>query len=206
MPKDWGSLGGVRRDGHSPPSSDEMETVDEYEDNLEPDGEGSEIATDKRRIIDWGQPILLPIYIGIAAMIGVVALAAVFHSDTGSALVIVAAAVAIPVSIVVSLMGTVFDPAKNKLTYPVYVIRRSIPLNGIRAANCQTYTRKTESNYTKLADPRSKAVTLSSTSYDVNLSGDFESRRLKFNSKYKRDQFLSYLRDYVPRCRITRWT
>ena len=121
-------------------------------------------------------------------------------------LYLLAAIIAIPTSIVVSLMGTVFDPAKNSLTYPVYVFRRSIPLNGIRSANCQNYTHKTESNYAKLADARSKATVLYSKSYAVNLSGDFESRRLVFNSKYKRDQFLSYLRDYAPRCRITRWS
>lgn len=181
---------------------DEDPFADEEEIDEHPPG----FALGVSRIRDWQQLIAVPVQLLTVALVLPVLVVAVIGGGFIAASSMVFFMAAIPVSIIVTVMGIVFDGASSTLTYPVYVIRRSIPLDAIRAANCQNVTHRTDSDsYSRLVGEGGRRVAYT-RSYHVNLSGSFESRRLKFASKYKRDQFLTYLRDYVPACRITRWS
>lgn len=197
MPGKRGELGGVTREW-TDRSSREPEQPDYSEEQALP-------YADRARIIDWRALVVAPIAIAIVGLIAVV-IAAEMRIQWLGLTVLIFAVIAPPLNLVVNALGVVLDPNANTLTYPVYLFRRHIPLNGIRAANCQNVTQKFDSSsYERMAGGKGGKIHYSK-SYHVNLSGDFESRRLIFTSKYKRDQFLTYLRDYVPSCRITRWS
>lgn len=105
-------------------------------------------------------------------------------------------------------MGTVFDGSKDTLSYPMYVLRRSIRLSEIRDANVQTITKPalqmTNTIIGLISVGQIKGLGNTRRLF-VNLSGGFGARRIAFHTKYKRDQFLSLLRAHAPDCRITRW-
>lgn len=116
---------------------------------------------------------------------------------------------ATPITLVVNLIGFVFDPAKNVLTYPAFIFRRSIPISEIRNANSETTTTRhtyDPGQYARLAGDfgAKQARTTVHRNHTVNLSGNFGVRIMRFGARYKRDQFLSILQMVAPQCRITR--
>lgn len=164
-----------------------------------------ETPEQKRRVIDWKQPLFYPIQTAFLGVVCSLIVGAGMHYPTLAAFIMVGFLIAVPTTLAVSLMGVVFDPQKGSLTYPVYIFRRSVPLSAIKAANCQNVTTKSNTSQ-YAATVGEKGRTYFSKAYHVNLSGDFEARRLIFHSKYKRDQFLACLREFVPSCRVTRWS
>jgi hypothetical protein len=122
---------------------------------------------------------------------------------TGIFLLIPLTISAIPLVLIVNFMGYVFDPAQNSLRYPVFLLRRSIPISEIRDANAQTITTKHTSDPGRVVG-ESRQQTVRSRRHLVNVSGDFGVRVMRFGARYKRDQFLSILRVVAPQCRITR--
>jgi len=102
------------------------------------------------------------------------------------------------------LMGIVFDLDGDQLHYPSFILRRSIPLSGITDANAQVVVRSFMSTLANNigSGPKSRP----DKQYAVNLSGDFGTRQVRFASRKRRDQFLSIVRRFAPRARITRWT
>jgi hypothetical protein len=101
-------------------------------------------------------------------------------------------------------MGTYFNVARDRLSYPYYAWRLRLPLSGIHDANAQTINKRGVDVLASLGEKNPKHKTVHH--YHVNLSGDFGARRLMFRSKFKRDQFLSILRSIRPDVRITRWS
>ena len=164
------------------------------------------VAGSPRRIVDWKQLLLLPVQLAFLGVIVVMIVGYGMKLPTFAVILAILFVAAVPVAFVVNAKGVLLDPAADALSYPVYVFRRRIPLSAIRAANCENVTHRSDTSmYARLVGEKGGRAQTSKT-YHVNLSGDFESRRLVFTSKYKRDQFLAYLRDFVPRCRITRWS
>jgi len=102
------------------------------------------------------------------------------------------------------LMGIVFDLDGDQLHYPSFILRRSVPLSGITDANAQVVVRALMSTLANGigSGPKSRP----DKQYAVILSGDFETRQVRFASRKRRDQFLSMVRRFAPRARITRWT
>jgi hypothetical protein len=181
----------------------DTETAREYEvidDPLQETDTGAEDApTKKAWMVDWKQAGYSPVacfFTGIA----VVVLLNVFNHQSLAGYGFLACIVASPIVLLIHLWGYVFDPVKDRLSYPLYFIRRRLPLSELSDANCQSYSRT----------QRTSGIDGSSASrivrhYAVNLSGSFGARRAVFFSKYKRDQFLSLVRAYAPQARITRW-
>lgn len=175
------------------------------------DGDGGEL---KYRVIDWKRLVLEPVAIPTIVIIVIIGLhflklpEPVLNSMVIT--VVLVGLVALPANIWVNLLGVHLDQAANTLSYPVYLLRLKIPLAAIRAANCETVTKRkrVDNSMARVMDTgiRYRQRTIFKKRFWVNLSGDFESRRIRFYSQYKRDQFLTYLRDCVPGCRITRWT
>jgi hypothetical protein len=190
----------------APPAADAPDQ-DTFADEETGDENSPAFALGVSRIIDWKQLVMVPIQLGLMAVVLPLLVSVVIGGGFIAASLMVVLILAIPISIVVTAMGIVLDGESSTLTYPVYVIRRSLPLDAIRAANCQNVTQRTETgSYARMVGESGGRRIIYNKSYHVNLSGSFESRRLIFTSKYKRDQFLTYLRDYAPDCRITRWS
>jgi hypothetical protein len=180
------------------------------------------------RMIDWIRAFKLGLfYVPLAG--ACCALIALFimswgshgHPDQESRAIVVAYSVALTglllgmVAIIVHFIGHVFDSARDRLTYPTYIFRRSIPISEITDANCETlighnpfgeavvhlffqtasYGKSTSTWWT----PRLPRV------YIADVSGDFGVRQIRFGARYKRNQFLRNLRAVAPRCKITRW-
>ena len=105
---------------------------------------------------------------------------------------------------IVHSIGIVFDPDRDELCYPSFILRRSIPLSGITDANAQVVVRSLMSTLANGigSGPKSRP----DKQYAVNLSGDFETRQVRFASRKRRDQFLSMIRRFAPHTHITRWT
>lgn len=109
--------------------------------------------------------------------------------------------------VVVQLSGFLFDEANDRLSYPMHIFRRSLPLSEVADANCETISKpafKATNAVIGFLSGLQFRVGMTKR-YVVNISGDFGSRRIILHSKHKRDQFLSLLRTYAPHCRITRW-
>ncbi|MCG2633234.1 hypothetical protein L6654_42760, partial [Bradyrhizobium sp. WYCCWR 13023] len=113
-----------------------------------------------------------------------------------------------PLAAISQLAGVKFDSAQDSLSYPLYVLRRTIRLSEIRDANSQTITKPafqiTNTIIGMVSVGQIKGLGTTKR-YFANMSGDFGSRRIVFHTKSKRDQFFSLLRRYAPHCRITRW-
>lgn len=157
------------------------------------------------RMIDWikafstviGAIILLPLAWIFANVI--------FHSPFISMIILSLLILLVPITAIVQFKGYLFDVARDALSYPVYVYRRTIPISEIRNANCQTISGRSTSDPGRIIG-ESRPITSHYKYYLVNVSGDFGVRPITFGAKYKRDQFLSILRMVAPQCRITRWS
>jgi hypothetical protein len=141
------------------------------------------------------------------------------HAQSRSRLIIAFAVFAIGLllgllAIVVHLMGHVLDPKRDRLVYPAYIFRRSIPISEIRNANCETIMGHNPlgeaivglliqtGSYGESSKPkRQKRL---SRVYVVDVSGDDFGRQIRFGAKYKRNKFLSNLQAVAPDCKITR--
>lgn len=157
----------------------------------------------KYRIIDWYRAIVLTV-LSLFAIPLVVAIAHYNKFDPG--LVFLVWLVAIIALVKTHFSGLVFDLRKDRLYFPTLLFRRSVCLSAIRDANAQYLHRSF-----RMANAASYGGDLGSDSnvklpiYAANISGDFGVRQVKFWSKKRRDQFLSYLRLLVPDAHITRW-
>lgn len=126
--------------------------IEDYED----DREEMASAGRKTRMIDWLQCCKLPVafsVVGFLVLYGVTGdlrsgsktLADLLPNTRADALVaclLLAYVVFGPLAVWAQLMGTVFDGAKDTLSYPMYVLRRSIRLSEIRDANVQTISQR----------------------------------------------------------------
>jgi hypothetical protein len=182
----------------------------------------------KIRMIDWiwacGLTIAAPLTVGLGALAIGLVLAILVTSvgkDTIGGLAmrytsagvfvacIAAAALSAPLAAIANFLGYVFDPTQDRMSFPTYVIRRSVPISEIRDANAETITTRRTFDPNKSArlagdfswKPTRKVTT---RSHVVTVSGDFGVRIMRFGARYKRDQFLSILRAVAPQCRITR--
>jgi hypothetical protein len=160
---------------------------------------------ERYRMIDWVNVarnlVLGPILVFMVALLS----AAQFSSGILSIVILVSGITAYVIAILFELQGYVFDTSADTLTFPRFLLRRSIPISGIRHANSQTTTKTRSYNPGRIVgeDNPTKVTT---RTYAVNLSGKFGVRRVTFATKYKRDQFLQLLSDAAPDCYITRWT
>jgi|SRR5581483_12277482 len=109
----------------------------------------------------------------------------------------------VPLALFANLMGYVFDPATDTLTYPAIMFRRSIAISETRDANAQTISSRHTIDLGPAAE-KNRRRTILKRLYRVNVSGDFGVRIMRFGARYKRDQFLSILHIVAPDCRITR--
>jgi hypothetical protein len=159
----------------------------------------------KVRVIDWLRTFSLVLTVPVVGFFAGLLIGYWFNSAALSLAIIGTTLALIPTTLVVQLLGFVLDPTADRLAYPVIFYRRSVPISEIRDANCQTITRRSTSNPGRVIG-ESRTRSRSTKVYAVNISGDFGVRSLRFSAKYKRDQFLSCLRNTAPHCRITRWT
>jgi hypothetical protein len=167
--------------------------------------DATDYPNDQARMRDWAQCWKAPVFIG--GTVFVISLIP-FQGDARAvtAMIWVSLSVAL-CTLLLQLRGIHFDRGADRLSYPMYCFRRSTRLSEIDDANCQTRAGED--------DPFSFVIRLlghtpadrsKSKRYIVNLSGGFGARRVVFQSKYKRDQFLSLLRSFAPQARITRWS
>jgi hypothetical protein len=173
----------------------------------EQDDEGSETDGEvppRFRMVDWKQTAYMTVWTPILLLIG--SAFATQFAPALSGIMIVAAPISIPVLLFVHLSGYLFDASQNRLSYPMYVFRRSVSLSQVDDANCQTTFQRIRTDTRDFGEAGGQVKERSVRRYHANLSGDFGARRVVFFSKYKRDQFLSLLRRYAPRARITRWS
>jgi hypothetical protein len=193
--------------------------VSGYEAAVEPDSEDvvGDLESDppSHRIIDWVKVFTTPILILTnAATLGL--LGAIALGQTKSAtniqqvlyvaclIILFAAPILFLSSILSQLLGTYFNVARDRLSYPYYAWRLRLPISAIQDANAQTINKRGVDYLASMGEKNIKHKTIHH--YHVNLSGDFGARRLMFRSKFKRDQFLSILRAIRPDVRITRWS
>jgi hypothetical protein len=191
---------------HAPQSDDLPETSryeaaglvsEEVEDSIDQTSVGS------TRIVDWLKVATTPVLIAFNASLVFVALSTMLSpiwTTVGFAVV----PIAFVSALTFHLMGTHFDPVRDRLSYPYLAWRLRLPLSGIQDANAQTISKRGVDVLASLGEKNPKHKTVHH--YHVNLSGDFGARRLMFRSKFKRDQFLSILRALRPDVRITRWS
>jgi hypothetical protein len=192
-------------------SEQEYTEPDEY-DNLSSRG----ISAKKLRMIDWIRALKLIAVVPIIWIICALVVGFITPKQNVPLLMqsaIIIALISIPITLVVNFMGYVFDPARNRLSYPVYVYRRSIPLSEITDANCEMIVKEhrilnafNKSFGATYDGKRLYRKTGPARIYAVDVSGEFGVRQMRFGAKYKRNQFLGLLRKTVPQCRITRWT
>jgi hypothetical protein len=174
----------------------------------EQDEEENRPAITRRiRMIDWIRGLQMTIVAPLACVICALIIGVITPHQDVPILVqstFLIAILSIPITLVVHFKGYVFDPARNLLSYPVYVSRRSISISEIRDANAQTISTKRAAFDAGRVIGESRPQTVRSRSHLVNVSGDFGVRVMRFGARYKRDQFLSILRVVAPQCRITR--
>lgn len=183
--------------------------ANQYEDTFddEQDDEDSESDGDvppKFRMVDWIQTAYVAFWAPVLLLIG--SAFALQYAPILGGIMIVAAPISFPVLLFVHLSGYLFDAAQDRLSYPMYVFRRSLALSQIGDANCQTTFQRIRTDPGDFGEARGRVKTRTVRRYFANLSGDFGTRRVVFFSKYKRDQFLSLLRRNAPQARITRWS
>jgi hypothetical protein len=192
--------------------------LEEYEEEQN----GIASAKGKTRMVDWLQCCKLPVALSVIGLLVLYSVTGDLRNgskriadlipntreDAAVAFLLVAYLILGPLAVWAQLMGTVFDRPRDTLSYPMYVLRRSVRLSGIRDANAQTVTKPafqiTNTVIGLISVGQIKGLG-NTKRYFVNLSGKFGARRIAFHTKYKRDQFLSLLRAYAPDCRITRW-
>ena len=192
---------------YDPPRSDDPPETSPYEalelcsekveDNVD------QTSTTSTGIIDWLKVTTTSVLIAFNASIVFVGLSATL-SPKWAAVGFVVVPIAFVSALVSHLMGTHFDVAGDRLSYPYFAWRLRLPLSGIHDANAQTISKRGIDVLASLGEKNPKHKTVHH--YHVNLSGDFGARRLMFRSKFKRDQFLSILRALRPDVRITRWS
>jgi hypothetical protein len=189
MPRD-GTTRRIRTNvDDSAPSDDDDPPLDEANE-----------LTARSRMVDWIQSSYLP-FAGLSVGLVSALFSTVFKYPSLAGLCLLASILAFPVVLCVNLVGYVFDPCRDRLSYPLYFMRRRLSLSELSDANCQSYSKRLR---TSGVDGSSASRTI--RRYAVNLSGSFGARRIVFFSKYKRDQFLSLIRHFAPHVRITRWS
>jgi hypothetical protein len=187
--------------------SEEISDIDQ-EDDFEP-------APTSHRIIDWVKVFTTPVLVTFNVFLISIALEELSKQTPNQAalgqvmyMVGIVGLVAVPIvflsAVISQSMGTYFNVAKDRISYPYYAWRLRLPLSGIRDANAQTISKRGVDVLASLGEKNPKHKTVHH--HHVNLSGDFGARRLMFRSKFKRDQFLSILRSIRPDVRITRWS
>jgi len=172
------------------------------------DDDAEDTAGEQRqrtRIVDWKLATLLPIQFLIVSIILIFVLPEIIRDLRINIFILLVLFALVPISLTVQLIGYVFDTTTDRLRYPFYTIRRRVQLSEIRDANCQNITKRWSSDWGRAIGESNKQSHVRRRYY-VNLSGRFGARRLVFGSKYKRDQFLSALKQYAPRVKITRWS
>lgn len=206
----------VQRDiRRSEPSAE----VNGYEGVSEPNSEdiedgANQIPIETNRIVDWVKvfttPVLITFNVALVS-VGLSELAAQTPQGTLGRVMNVVGTIGFvmtPIAFIAALtshlMGTYFNIASDRLSYPYFAWRLRLPLSGIHDANAQTVNKRGVDVLASLGEKNPKYKTFHH--YNVNLSGDFGARRLMFRSKFKRDQFLSILRAIRPDVRITRWS
>ncbi|MEW6450051.1 MAG: hypothetical protein AB1490_05345 [Pseudomonadota bacterium] len=195
MTNDWKTLGGVTRDD-----------APEQPQYWQEDHQGSVVGHPGRtryRMFDWSRAIGLPVF-WLILSIPIIPLSVSMGVNRIVALIVW-------LLVFIALLrahfgGIIFDLEKDRLTYPVLLLRRTIRLSEIQDANAEYIHRsfKVDALDTPV-NPKSEKETVRMPIYAANLSGDFGVRQVKFWSKKRRDQFLSHLRETVPGVRITRW-
>jgi hypothetical protein len=184
--------------------------VEQFDDDDEFETAESAVSTGARaRMVDWLQCCKLPLLFTV--IFGFTVYSHLTNSKaSGEAFPLLSFAIFVPIglfAVVSQLSGFLFDEAKDRLSYPMYIFRRSVPLSEIDDANCETISkpafRATNTIIGVLSGHQFKAG--KTKRYIVNISGEFGSRRIILHTKQKRDQFLSLLHAYAPHCRITRW-
>lgn len=178
------------------PGAHDYPVLDEQEIDTDTDGAPTKTAW----MVDWKQTGYAPFASFCTGIAAVVLLSALNHPSLGG-YCLLACVIASPIVLCIQLWGYVFDPAKDRLSYPIYFIRRTLSFSQLSDANCETHSKRLR---TSGVDGSSASRTV--RRFTVNLSGSFGARRVVFFSKYKRDQFLSLLRAYAPHVRITRWS
>ena len=191
----------------NPPPLPVDEVSDTDQDDFEP--------TTANRIIDWVKVFTTPVLVTFNVFLISIALVELAkqtpdHPILTQAIYVIGIVglIGVPIvffsALVSQLMGTYFNLAYDRISYPYYAWRLRLPLSGIHDANAQTINKRGVDVLASLGEKNVKHKTVHH--YHVNLSGDFGARRLMFRSKYKRDQFLSILRSIRPDVRITRWS
>lgn len=218
-----GELGGVTRDGHVEPpplgSAGEARAPEAEDDKFH---EVEAVGAAKARMIDWLQCCKLPVAFSLIGFLIVFTLVDKISKGaktlpnllptTREDFLVAGLAVAFvilgPLAFFSQILGVAFNAARDRLSYPLYVFRRTVRLSEIHDANSQTMTKpafqitNTIIGLVSVGQIKGLGTT---KRYFVNMSGDFGARRIVFHTKYKRDQFLSLLRSFAPQCRITRW-
>lgn len=180
--------------------------ADQYDDDEFDIPESEAPGGTQARMVDWLQCCKLPVLFALfgGALIYVQNLKGPIPPGVyiGAILIIIGA-----LALASQLSGFLFDRTKDRLSYPMYIFRRSMPLSQISDANCQTISKPAFNAINTVVGFFSGHQFKVGTTkrYIVNISGEFGSRRIIFHAKHKRDQFLSLLRNYAPQCRITRW-
>jgi hypothetical protein len=177
------------------------------------------------RMIDWIRGFKLglfyfPIVAACAAIVAFFIATSPGHLDQDRAILAAFAVLCTGLflgllAIIVHFIGHVFNPTHDRLTYPTYMFRRSIPISEITDANCETLVGHNPIGEAIVHFFFQSASIGKSTStsrrprlprvYIADVSGDFGVRQIRFGAKYKRNQFLRNLRVTAPHCRITRW-
>ncbi len=200
--------------------NDKPTEVDGQEAAAEPDSEDIEtdvgqIPRESDRIVDWVKVFTTPVLVSFNVALVSIALVELSRQTSNNPMLAqvmyvigVVGLVFVPIAflsgLISHLMGTHFDVARDRLSYPYYAWRLRLPLSGIHDANAQTISKRGVDVLASLGEKNPKHKTVHH--HHVNLSGDFGARRLMFRSKFKRDQFLSILRTIRPDVRITRWS
>lgn len=188
---------------------------EEIFENADTEQEGDYESVTSHRIIDWVKVFTTPVLVTFNLALVSIALVAMSnqtsHPGTLEQIMyvvgmigLVAAPIVFLSGFISHLMGTHFNVARDRISYPYFAWRLGLPLSGIHDANAQTINKRGIDVLASLGEKNPKHKTVHH--YHVNLSGDFGARRLMFRSKFKRDQFLSILRSIRPDVRITRWS
>lgn len=151
------------------------------------------VPSPPRRIIDWPRAIMLTIFTPIFVLMGASQLP----------LLVLAVPVILVATAYIHFKGTYIDVDGDRLTYPMWLCRRSVRISEIQNINAESYTRtlpETSSGEMGVNYPKTRHRV-----YAANLSGEFGSRQIKFWSKRKRDQFFGYIEHCAPHVNITRW-
>jgi hypothetical protein len=179
-----------------PVSSDYADDEDEFEAEAI---DGAPLGS--TRMVDWFRAFGTPMIIAICGFLAALALAQIFPGAWYALAAISLTPFLVLLSIFVEFSGYKFSD--GKLSYPMYLVRRTIDLADLRDATGETTTKRRKSDYGRIIG-ETKSVTTVTKTYAVHLSGAFGVRTMTFSSVKKREQFFSLLHVYAPQARIRR--